>query len=61
MKQKTIIVGTDFSKGSYVALELAVDIAKKIHADIQLMWVCREKMLYTDDQNNKRKTDRQYL
>ena len=52
MKQKTIIVGTDFSKGSYVALELAVDIAKKIHADIQLMWVCREKMLYTDDQNN---------
>lgn len=52
MKQKTIIVGTDFSKGSYVALELAVDIAKKIHADIQLIWVCREKMLYTDDQNN---------
>ena len=52
MKQKTIIVGTDFSKGSYVALELAVDIAKKIHANIQLIWVCREKMLYTDDQNN---------
>lgn len=52
MKQKTIIVGTDFSKGSYVALELAVDIANKIHADIQLMWICREKMLYTDDQNN---------
>lgn len=52
MKQRTIIVGTDFSKGSYVALELAVDIANKIHADIQLMWICREKMLYTDDQNN---------
>ena len=52
MKQKTIIVGTDFSKGSYVALELAVDIANKMRADIQLVWVCREKMLYTDDQNN---------
>ena len=52
MKQKTIIVGTDFSKGSYVALELAVDIANKMKADIQLVWVCREKMLYTDDQNN---------
>lgn len=52
MKQRTIIVGTDFSKGSYVALELAVDIANKMKADIQLVWVCREKMLYTDDQNN---------
>ena len=52
MRTRTIIVGTDFSKGSYVALELAVDIANKIHADIQLIWVCREKLLYTDDQNN---------
>lgn len=52
MKQRTIIVGTDFSKGSYVALELAVDIANKMKVDIQLVWVCREKMLYTDDQNN---------
>ena len=52
MKQRTIIVGTDFSKGSYVALELAVDIANKMKPDIQLVWVCREKMLYTDDQNN---------
>ena len=52
MRTRTIIVGTDFSKGSYVALELAVDIANKIHADIKLMWVCREKLLYTDDQNN---------
>ena len=52
MKQRTIIVGTDFSKGSYVALELAVDIANKMRADIQLVWICREKMLYTDDQNN---------
>ena len=52
MRTRTIIVGSDFSKGSYVALELAVDIANKIHADIQLIWVCREKLLYTDDQNN---------
>ena len=52
MKQRTIIVGTDFSKGSYVALELAVDIANKMKADIHLVWICREKMLYTDDQNN---------
>ena len=52
MKQRTIIVGTDFSKGSYVALELAVDIANRMKADIHLVWICREKMLYTDDQNN---------
>ena len=38
MKQRTIIVGTDFSKGSYVALELAVDIANKMKADIQMLW-----------------------
>ena len=37
MKQRTIIVGTDFSKGSYVALELAVDIANRMKADIHLV------------------------
>ena len=31
---KPIIVGTDFSQCSYLALELAVDVANKLHTDI---------------------------
>ena len=47
---KSIIVGTDFSEGSYVALELAVDIANRMQCDILLVWVRREKMLFTGEQ-----------
>ena len=47
---KSIIVGTDFSQGSYVALELAVDIANRMRCDILLVWVRREKMLFTGEQ-----------
>ena len=47
---KSIIVGTDFSEGSYVALELAVDIANRMQCGILLVWVKREKMLFTGDQ-----------
>lgn len=47
---KSIIVGTDFSEGSYVALELAVDVANRMQSDILLVWVRREKMLFTGDQ-----------
>jgi len=47
---KSIIVGTDFSEGSYVALELAVDIANRMQCGILLVWVRREKMLFTGDQ-----------
>ena len=47
---KSIIVGTDFSEGSYVALELAVDVANRIGCDITLIWVKREKLLFTGDQ-----------
>jgi len=47
---KSIIVGTDFSEGSYVALELAVDIANRMHCDILLVWVRREKKLFTGEQ-----------
>lgn len=47
---KSIIVGTDFSEGSYVALELAVDIANRMQCDIMLVWVRREKMLFSGDQ-----------
>lgn len=47
---KSIIVGTDFSEGSYVALELAVDVANRLQCDILLVWVKREKMLFTSDQ-----------
>ena len=47
---KSIIVGTDFSEGSYVALELAVDIANRMRCDILLVWVRREKKLFTGEQ-----------
>lgn len=47
---KSIVVGTDFSQGSYVALELAVDVANRMRCGILLVWVRREKMLFTGDQ-----------
>ena len=47
---KSIIVGTDFSEGSYVALELAVDVANRLQSSILLVWVKREKKLFTSDQ-----------
>lgn len=47
---KSLIVGTDFSEGSYVALELAVDIANRMRCGIKLVWVRREKMLFTGEQ-----------
>ena len=43
---KSIIVGTDFSEGSYVALELAVDVANRMACGITVVWVKREKMLF---------------
>ena len=50
MNEKTIIVGTDFSQGSYVALDVATDIANKLIANIELIWVCKEKNLFSDEQ-----------
>ena len=47
---KSIIVGTDFSKGSYVALELAVDIANKLECGIKIIWAKREKLLFDEEQ-----------
>lgn len=47
---KSIVVGTDFSEGSYVALELAVDVANRLGCGILLVWVKREKMLFTSEQ-----------
>ncbi len=47
---KPIIVGTDFSEGSYMALELAVDVANRFQADIILIWARREKLLFSDEQ-----------
>ena len=46
---KSIIVGTDFSAGSFVALEVAVDIAKALRTNIKLIWVQQERMLATDE------------
>ena len=47
---KPIIVGTDFSEGSQIALELAVDVANRMQTDIMLVWVKREKKLFSDNQ-----------
>ncbi len=47
---KNIVVGTDFSKGSYVALEIATIIANVLVADIELIWVCKEKNLFSSEQ-----------
>ena len=47
---KSIVVGTDFSEGSFVALELATDIANRMQCDLHLVWVRREKMLFTGEQ-----------
>ena len=47
---KAIIVGTDFSKGSYVAIEIAIDIANKLRTDVKIVWVEREKMLIDEEQ-----------
>ena len=47
---KHIVVGTDFSKGSYVALEIATMVANALVADIELIWVCKEKNLFSNEQ-----------
>lgn len=47
---KPIIVGVDFSKGSYVAIDLAINIANKLNKDITLVWVRREKKLMDDEE-----------
>ena len=47
---RSIIVGTDFSKGSYVAIEVATDIANKMHCDIKIVWAKREKLLMDEEQ-----------
>ena len=49
---KPIIVGTDFSEGSNVALELAVDVANRMQTGIMLVWVRREKKLFSSDELN---------
>ena len=47
---RTIVVGTDFSEGSYLALELAIDVANRMRCTIMLVWVRREKVLFTGEQ-----------
>lgn len=47
---KKIIVGTDFSQGSYVALDVAIAIANNIIADIEVIWVRKEKKLLDSEQ-----------
>ena len=46
---RSIIVGTDFSNGSFVALEIAVDIARALQTNITLIWVQQERILASDE------------
>lgn len=48
---KPVIVGTDFSNGSYVALDIAVDIANKFQSGIKLIWVKKNRLLSSSEQN----------
>lgn len=50
---RSIIVGTDFSKGSYVALDIAVDIANQFGVGIKLMWVRKSKWFTSSEQMNQ--------
>ncbi|MGM0613036.1 MAG: universal stress protein [Bacteroidota bacterium] len=41
--KRVIIVGMDFSEGSEVALNYAIRLANKLHANILMVWVEKEK------------------
>lgn len=46
----SIIVGTDFSEGSFVALSVAADIARALKVNIKLVWVQQERILTSDSE-----------
>lgn len=48
---KPIIVGTDFSKGSLVALEIAVDMCSRTGLDLKLVWVKKNRILASSEQS----------
>lgn len=45
-----VLVGTDFSQGSYVALDIAVDIANRMNTGIHLIWVKKERTLLSSSE-----------
>lgn len=47
---RSIVVGIDFSKGSLVALEIAVDIANQLHTGIKIAWVMKARPLFSNEQ-----------
>ena len=55
----SIIVGTDFSNGSYEALDAAVDIANTLQADVKIIWVRRQKKTsFNEDQTRRLAADK---
>ncbi|MBP7496437.1 MAG: universal stress protein [Bacteroidales bacterium] len=50
---KKIIVAIDFSKGSVHALKFAINIAKEVNADIQMIWVNKSVAIKPIYQNSK--------
>lgn len=46
---RSIIVGTDFSRGSEIALGFATDIAQQMKCDILLVWVKKPKKLLSNE------------
>ncbi|MCF0211573.1 MAG: universal stress protein [Bacteroidales bacterium] len=56
---RTIIVGTDFSQGSYEALDAAVDIANTMQAHVKILWVRRQKKTsFNEDQTRRLAADK---
>lgn len=54
---KRIVVAVDFSSGSIHALEYAINIANKVHAEIMMIWVDKEPVpesIYSADTHNYR-------
>lgn len=47
---KSIVVGTDFSEGSIVALDVAVIVANSLQCGIRLIWARKEKNLFDSEQ-----------
>ena len=56
---RSIIVGTDFSHGSYEALDAAVDIANTLSVNVRILWVRRQKKTtFNEDQTLRLATDK---
>lgn len=47
---KSILVGTDFSNGSLIALDIAVDMCRRTGLNLKIVWVKKNKILASSEQ-----------